>query len=46
MNKMDFEEIRPYNDSEVKEKINSLLSEEQFCQIIQQVMPEIPFPNV
>jgi len=44
MNKMDFEEIRPYNDSEVKEKINSLLSEEQFCQIIQQVMPEIPFP--
>ena len=44
MNKMDFEEIRPYNDSEVKEKIKSLLGEEQFCQIIQQVMPEIPFP--
>ena len=44
MNKMDFEDIRPYNDSEVKEKINSLLGEEQFCQIIQQVMPEIPFP--
>ena len=44
MNKMDFEEIRPYNDSEVKENINSLLGEEQFCQIIQQLMPEIPFP--
>ncbi len=44
MNKMDFEDIRPYHDSEVKEKIDSLLREEQFCQIIQQVMPEIPFP--
>lgn len=44
MNIMDFEDIRPYHDEEVKEKINSLLGEEQFCQIIQQVMPEIPFP--
>ncbi len=44
MNKMDFEDIRPYHDEEVKEKINSLLGEEQFCQIIQQVMPEMPFP--
>ena len=44
MNIMDFEDIRPYHDEEVKEKINSLLGEEQFCQIIQQVLPEIPFP--
>lgn len=43
MDKMEFEDIRPYHDGEVKEKINSLLGEEQFCQIIQQVMPEIPF---
>jgi len=44
MNKMDFEDIRPYHDGEVKEKIERLLGEDQFCQIIQQVMPEIPFP--
>jgi len=44
MKNMDFEEIRPYHDSEVKEKIDQLLGEEQFCQIIQHVMPEIPFP--
>jgi len=44
MNKMDFEDIRPYHDGEVKEKIANLLGEEQFCQIIQHVMPEIPFP--
>lgn len=43
MDIMDFEDIRPYHDSEVKEKINRLLGEEQFCQIIQQVMPEVPF---
>ncbi|MBL4708833.1 MAG: 1-acyl-sn-glycerol-3-phosphate acyltransferase [Flavobacteriales bacterium] len=41
---MDFEDIRPYHDSEVKEKINSLLKEEQFKQVIERVMPEIPFP--
>lgn len=40
---MNFEDIRPYNDSEVKEKISSLLAEEQFQQIIKHVMPEIPF---
>lgn len=39
----EFEDIRPYHDSEVKEKISSLLGEEQFCQIIQHVMPEVPF---
>ena len=41
---MSFEDIRPYNDSEVKEKISNLLSEEQFQQIIKHVMPEVPFP--
>lgn len=40
---MDFEDIRPYHDSEVKEKIASLLKEEQFQQVIQHVLPEIPF---
>lgn len=40
---MNFEDIRPYHDGEVEEKIKSLLGEEQFKQIIQHVMPEIPF---
>lgn len=39
---MNFEDIRPYNDSEVKEKIGNLLGEEQFIQILEQVMPHIP----
>lgn len=41
---MDFEDIRPYHDGEVVEKLNSLIAEEQFQQIIKQVMPEVPFP--
>lgn len=40
---MNFEDIRPYHDGEVKEKIKLLLEEEQFQQIIAHVMPEVPF---
>ena len=40
---MNFEDIRPYSDSEVKEKIQKLLSEEQFQQVIAYAIPEIPF---
>jgi hypothetical protein len=40
---MNFEDIRPYHNDEVSEKINKLLQEEQFRQVIEQVNPEIPF---
>ena len=40
---MNFEDIRPYHDDEVEEKIADLLKEEQFQQVIKHVMPEIPF---
>lgn len=43
---MNFDEIRPYRDYEVKEKIRKLLNEEQFAQIVQYVNPEIPFEQL
>ncbi len=43
---MNFDEIRPYRNDEVKEKIRKLLEEEQFTQVVQYVMPETPFEMV
>lgn len=40
---MDFEDIRPYRDAEVPEKIEKLLGEPQFQQIIEHVLPEMPY---
>lgn len=40
---MDFEDIRPYKDEEVVGKIQKLIEEEQFQQVIQHVIPEIPY---
>ena len=40
---MDFEDIRPYTNSELPEKIKVLLEEPQFQQVIQYVMPNVPF---
>jgi len=40
---MNFEDIRPYHDAEVAEKIQKLLAEEQFQQVIEYVLPELPF---
>lgn len=40
---MNFDEIRPYRDEEVPEKIKSLVEEAQFQQVMEQVSPEIPF---
>lgn len=39
---MNFDEIRPYHDAEVQDKIESLLKEEQFLGVIQQVNPDVP----
>jgi len=43
---MNFDEIRPYRNDEVKEKIRNLLGEEQFAQIVQYVLPETPFEAI
>lgn len=40
---MNFDEIRPYTDEEVKEKIQRLVEEPQFQQVMEQVNPEVPF---
>lgn len=40
---MNFDEIRPYHDSEVNHKIDKLLEEEQFVSVLQQVNPGLPF---
>lgn len=43
---MNFDEIRPYRDNEVKEKIRKLLEEEQFAQIVNYINPDIPFKQI
>ena len=43
---MNFDEIRPYRDDEVKEKIKKLLEEEQFAQVVSYVNPETPFEAI
>jgi len=43
---MDFDEIRPYRDEEVKEKIKKLLDEEQFAQVVSYVNPDTPFEQL
>lgn len=43
---MNFDEIRPYRDDEVKEKIRKLLDEEQFAQIVSYINPEVPFDQI
>jgi len=40
---MNFEDIRPYRDEEVSEKVRQLLKAEQFREIIQKIYPELPF---
>ena len=42
---MNFDEIRPYHDEEVHDKIKSLLKEEQFLGVIQQVNPDMPLED-
>lgn len=43
---MNFDEIRPYRDHEVKEKISKLVEEEQFAQVVSYVNPEVPFEQI
>jgi 1-acyl-sn-glycerol-3-phosphate acyltransferase len=43
---MNFDEIRPYRDNEVKEKIRNLVEEEQFAQVVTYVNPDIPFEHI
>lgn len=43
---MDFEDIRPYKDSEVPEKLSALVEEPQFQQVISQVNPKVPFERM
>ncbi|MAY83462.1 MAG: glycerol acyltransferase [Flavobacteriales bacterium] len=43
---MNFDEIRPYRDDEVKEKIRKLLDEEQFAQVVSYVNPDTPFEQI
>lgn len=40
---MNFDDIRPYTDEEVNEKIQRLVEEPQFQQVMEQVNPETPF---
>lgn len=40
---MNFDDIRPYTDDEVAEKIQNLLNEPQFEMVMTQASPEIPF---
>lgn len=40
---MNFDDIRPYTDAEVPEKIQRLLAEPQFEMVMTQANPEIPF---
>lgn len=43
---MNFDEIRPYRDDEVKQKIRKLVEEEQFAQVVSYVNPDIPFEKI
>ncbi|MCB0803884.1 MAG: 1-acyl-sn-glycerol-3-phosphate acyltransferase [Flavobacteriales bacterium] len=40
---MNFDDIRPYTDQEVNEKIQRLVEEPQFQQVMEQINPEVPF---
>lgn len=40
---MKFDDIRPYTDQEVNEKIQRLVEEPQFQQVMEQVNPDTPF---
>ncbi len=43
---MNFDEIRPYTNEEVPEKIKALVDEPQFQQVMEQVNPEIPYATL
>lgn len=42
----EFDEIRPYDPEEVPAVVDSLLTDEEFCAIIRQLMPQIPFDTL
>ena len=42
----EFDEIRPYDPEEVPAVVDSLLADEEFCAIIRQLMPQIPFDTL
>ena len=43
---MNFDDIRPYRDEEVSDKIKKLFNEEQFAAVIQEVFPSLTFEQL
>ena len=43
---MNFDDIRPYRDEEVKDKIKNLIAEEQFQQMIGFIRPDVDFEEM
>lgn len=42
----EFDEIRPYDPEEVPAVVNTLLADAEFCAIIRQLLPQIPFDTL
>lgn len=46
MNPLEFEDIRPFNDEELQEKINNLIQEPGFKNAVSYVLPDTPYEQI